>query len=187
MAGLSTVRILWLMVGHEIEILNRETDHEEENGGVYLEFNHLRVDMSGEIVRDMTFQVRKDKVFRIEGLADRGKISIASGVIGLYPSKGEVRVHGRVLDMTKTKDTLDDGITFVSEGRRGVGLMPDESIELNIAVATLKTKDRFVVKKFGIPFYDKRDAVEYAREIIKDLGIRYTGHTQPIEDLSGGN
>ena len=163
-ADLSTVKMSQLMVGREVEILNREMGHEEENEEVCLEFNHFGVSMPGEVARDVSFQVKKGEIFGIGGLAGHGKISIANGVMGLYPSKGEVKVHGRVLDVTKTKDTLDDGIAFVSEDRRGVGLMLDESIELNIAIAALKTKDKFIVKKFGIPFYDKKGAIEYAKK-----------------------
>ena len=186
-ADLSTVKMSQLMVGREVEILNREMGHEEENEEVCLEFNHFGVSMPGEVARDVSFQVKKGEIFGIGGLAGHGKISIANGVMGLYPSKGEVKVHGRVLDVTKTKDTLDDGIAFVSEDRRGVGLMLDESIELNIAIAALKTKDKFIVKKFGIPFYDKKGAIEYAKKMIKDLDIRCTGHAQPVKSLSGGN
>ena len=186
-ADLSTVKMSQLMVGREVEILNREMGHEEENEEVCLEFNHFGVSMPGEAASDVSFQVKKGEIFGIGGLAGHGKISIANGVMGLYPSKGEVKVHGRVLDVTKTKDTLDDGIAFVSEDRRGVGLMLDESIELNIAIAALKTKDKFIVKKFGIPFYDKKGAIEYAKKMIKDLDIRCTGHAQPVKSLSGGN
>ena len=61
-----------------------------------------------------------------------------------------------------------------------MGLMLDESIELNISIAALKTKNRFVVKKCGIPFYDKKSAVEYAKQMIKELDIRCTGYTKPV-------
>lgn len=186
-ADLSTVKMSQLMVGREVEILNRQMDGEEENEEVCLEFNHFGVSMPGEVARDVSFEVKKGEIFGIGGLAGHGKISIANGVMGLYPSKGEVKVHGRVMDVSKTKETLDSGIAFVSEDRRGVGLMLDESIELNIAIAALKTKDKFVVKRFGIPFYDKKGAVEYAKQMIRELDIRCTGHAQPVKSLSGGN
>ena len=65
--------------------------------------------------------------------------------------------------------------------------MLDESIELNITIAAMKTKNRFVVKRFGIPFYDKKAAVAYADQMIQELDIRCTGHAQPVKSLSGGN
>lgn len=186
-AELSTVKMSHLMVGREVEILNRQMGDEEENQEICLEFEYFGVSMPGEVARDVSFQVKKGEIFGIGGLAGHGKISIANGVMGLYPSKGEVKVHGRRLDVTKTEETLNDGIAFVSEDRRGVGLMLDESIELNIAIAALKTKNRFVAKKFGIPFYDKKGAIEYAKQMIEELDIRCTGHEQPVKSLSGGN
>lgn len=187
-ADLSTVKMSELMVGREVEILNRQMSAEEEQEQeVCLELNHFGVSMPGEVARNISLQVKKGEIFGIGGLAGHGKISIANGIMGLYPSKGEVKIHGKVMDVSRTGDTLNEGIAFVSEDRRGVGLMLDESIELNIAIAALKTKNRFVVKKFGIPFYDKKGAVEYARKMIKELDIRCTGYDQPVKSLSGGN
>ena len=65
--------------------------------------------------------------------------------------------------------------------------MLDESIELNISIAALKTKNRFITKKFGISFYDKKGAIEYAKKMIEELDIRCTGYAQPVKSLSGGN
>ena len=156
-AELSTVRMSELMVGREVEILNHGAAEEAqlEQQPVCLELNHFRVSMPGEVARDINLQVKKGEIFGIGGLAGHGKISIANGIMGLYPSKGEVKIRGKVMDVSRTSETLDDGIAFVSEDRRGLGLMLDESIELNIAIAALKTKGRFVVKHLGIPFYDK--------------------------------
>ena len=188
-AELSTVRMSELMVGREVEILNHGAAEEAqlEQQPVCLELNHFRVSMPGEVARDINLQVKKGEIFGIGGLAGHGKISIANGIMGLYPSKGEVKIRGKVMDVSRTSETLDDGIAFVSEDRRGLGLMLDESIELNIAIAALKTKGRFVVKHLGIPFYDKKGAVEYAKRMIKELDIRCTSYAQPVKSLSGGN
>lgn len=186
---LSTIKMSELMVGRKVEILNRDiTDEKEnENQEVCLELEHFRVSMPGEVARDISLQIKKGEIFGIGGLAGHGKISIANGIMGLYPSRGTVKIRGKEIDVTKTSETLNDGVAFVSEDRRGVGLMLDESIELNISIAALKTKNRFVVKKCGIPFYDKKSAVEYAKQMIKELDIRCTGYTQPVRSLSGGN
>lgn len=132
--------------------------------------------MPGEVARDINLKIHKGEIFGIGGLAGHGKISIPNGIMGLYPSRGEVKLYGEPIDVTKTSETLDKGVAFVSEDRRGVGLMLDESIELNITIAAMKTKNRFVVKRFGIPFYDKKAAVAYADQMIQELDIRCTGH-----------
>ena len=186
---LSTIRMSELMVGREVELLNRHSSEEDttENAEVCLELNHFGVSMPGEVARDINLKIHKGEIFGIGGLAGHGKISIPNGIMGLYPSRGEVKLYGEPIDVTKTSETLDKGVAFVSEDRRGVGLMLDESIELNITIAAMKTKNRFVVKRFGIPFYDKKAAVAYADQMIQELDIRCTGHAQPVKSLSGGN
>lgn len=188
-AELSTIKMSELMVGRKVEILNRDITEEsaDENQIACLELEHFGVSMPGEVARDITFSVKKGEIFGIGGLAGHGKISIANGIMGLYPSKGSVKIHGKTMNVAKTNDTLNEGIAFVSEDRRGVGLMLDESIELNISIAALKTKNRFITKKFGIPFYDKKGAIEYAKKMIEELDIRCTGYAQPVKSLSGGN
>ena len=188
-AELSTIKMSELMVGRKVEILNRDITEEsaDENQKACLELEHFGVSMPGEVARDITFSVKKGEIFGIGGLAGHGKISIANGIMGLYPSKGSVKIHGKTMNVAKTNDTLNEGIAFVSEDRRGVGLMLDESIELNISIAALKTKNRFITKKFGIPFYDKKGAIEYAKKMIEELDIRCTGYAQPVKSLSGGN
>lgn len=185
---LTTIRMSELMVGRKVEILNRQTDGEAlEHREICLELEHFGVSMPGEVARDVSFQVKKGEIFGIGGLAGHGKISIANGIMGLYPCRGQVKIHGKAMDVTKTSDTLDEGVAFVSEDRRGAGLMLDESIELNIAIGALKTKNRFVTRRLGIPFYDKKEAIAYAKKMIQELDIRCTGHSQPVRSLSGGN
>ena len=185
---LSTIRMSELMVGREVELLKRRVEeHEEEKQEICLELNHFAVSMPGEVARDISLQIKKGEIFGIGGLAGHGKISIANGIMGLYPSKGEIKLHGKAMDVTKIKDTLNTGIAFVSEDRRGVGLMLDESIELNISIAALQVKNRFVKRRMGIPFYDRKEAIEYAKKMIEDLDIRCTGYRQPVKSLSGGN
>lgn len=189
-ADLSIVKMSQLMVGREIEILNRDLvkdEEKKESSEICLELNHFGVIMPGEVTQDISFQVKKGEIFGIGGLAGHGKISIANGIMGLYPSKGEVKIHGKVVDVSKTMEILKEGIAFVSEDRRRMGLMLDESIELNISIAALITKSRFVINKFGIPFYDKKGAKEYAERMIQELDIRCTGSDQLVKSLSGGN
>lgn len=52
--------------------------------------------------------------------------------MGLYKASGEVRINGELLNLDKLGDALEHKVAFVSEDRRGVGLLLDESIEQNI-------------------------------------------------------
>ena len=113
---LSTIKMSELMVGRKVEILNRDITDEKKNDGqkVCLELEHFKVSMPGEVARDVSFKVKEGEIFGIGGLAGHGKISIANGIMGLYPSRGTVKIHGKAIDVTKTRDTLNDGVAFVS-------------------------------------------------------------------------
>jgi len=131
--------------------------------------------------------VRNGEIFGIGGLAGQGKLGIPNGIMGLYKSTGTVEVFGKILDLTKLGEALRSGIAFVSEDRRGVGLLLDESIEFNIAFSAMQIKGDFLIKLGPISLFDWRKAREHALEMIKVLDIRCTGPKQAVGSLSGGN
>ena len=90
------------------------------------------------------------------------------------------------------RSPLGAGMSFVSEDRRGVGLILDESVEMNIAIPAIEVRSKFLkgpregwLKSFG--WVDRRAAREHARSMIERLDIRTTAPTQSVGRLSGGN
>lgn len=184
----NVIELAELMVGRKLEILQKTEEdeignHEEK----FLEIKNLNVDMPGERVKGINLDVLKGEILGLGGLAGQGKIGIANGVMGLYPSDGEVIFQGNALKLNNPKEVLESGLAFVSEDRRGIGLLLDNSIELNIAVTAMEVKNKFL-KSFGfIKFEDSKEIRSYAEKMIKALDIRCTGPTQTTKSLSGGN
>jgi len=129
-------------------------------------------------------QVRKGEILGIGGLAGQGKLGIANGVMGLYEAKGEVIFEGTQLPLNNTRKVLEAAIGFVSEDRKGVGLLLDESIEDNIAFTDMSVHGNFL-NVLGLA--DKKAIRENAQQMIKDLDIRCTSEKQHTGRLSGGN
>lgn len=78
-------------------------------------------------------------------------------------------------------------MAFVSEDRKGVGLLLDESIAMNMVYTDMKVNRNFL-KKFGFfSQFDEKTSDEKAEEMIKELYIRCTGPDQIVGRLSGGN
>lgn len=177
-----------LMVGRKVEILRSQGDVDtSESDDVVLSIKNLKVEMPGEEVEGINLDVRRGEILGIGGLAGQGKIGIANGIMGLYESTGEVTLNGKKLNLNNTVEVLDSGLAFVSEDRRGVGLLLDSSIEFNIVVTTIQVRDKFL-KKFGIfTQIDKKKVREHSKKMIKELDIRCTGPQQPSGRLSGGN
>ena len=153
-----------------------------------LKVEHLWVDMPGETVRDVSFEVKKGEIFGIGGLAGHGKLGIPNGIMGLYPAGGKVRLFGRSLTLNKPRAALGRKMAFVSEDRRGVGLLLDEPLDWNITFTAMQTQGRFLL---GIPYiFQVRNELAMAKETrkyIESLGIKCTGPKQKAGELSGGN
>jgi len=145
------------------------------------------VDMPGEEVKGLDLDIYKGEIFGIGGLAGQGKIGIPNGIMGLYKTEGEVKLFGESLNLDKLGEALSKGIAFVSEDRRGVGLLLDEPIYNNIAFSAMQIKGEFL-KSYGLfRLFDVKQAKEHAEDMIKLFDIRTTGPSQEAGALSGGN
>ncbi|MDR1622727.1 MAG: sugar ABC transporter ATP-binding protein, partial [Synergistaceae bacterium] len=100
-----------------------------DEGAEALAIENLWVDMPGETVRDVSFVVRKGEIFGIGGLAGQGKLGIPNGVMGLFPAGGTVTLVGKPVKLGAPREALDSKMAFVSEDRRGVGLLLGERID----------------------------------------------------------
>ncbi|MBR0034101.1 MAG: sugar ABC transporter ATP-binding protein, partial [Synergistaceae bacterium] len=130
-----------------------------------LKVDHLWVDMPGETVRDVSFEVKKGEIFGIGGLAGHGKLGIPNGIMGLYPAGGRVRLFGKTLTLNKPRAALGRKMAFVSEDRRGVGLLLDEPLDWNITFTAMQTQGRFLL---GIPhIFQVRNEYAMAKETQK--------------------
>ncbi len=106
--------------------------------------------MPGEEVKGINLEIRQGEILGIGGLAGQGKIGIANGICGMYPSSGEVKLNDTIMKLNDTRYALQNGLAFVSEDRRGVGLLLDSSIEDNIVVTTMQIKDEYLKKIWSV-------------------------------------
>jgi len=176
-----------LMIGRKGESVVDVQTRSEHSDKVALHLEDLKVDMPGEAVRGITLDIYEGEVFGIGGLAGQGKLGIPNGVMGLYDVEGTVELFGEKLKVGDTTAALHAGIAMVSEDRKGVGLLLDQSIEDNIVFNAMQVRGGFL-KKFG-PFTlkDSKAIREEAEKMIKELDIRCFGPTQAAGTLSGGN
>jgi simple sugar transport system ATP-binding protein len=154
-----------------------------------LEVNKLWVDMPGEQVNGASFKVNKGEIFGIGGLTGQGKLGIANGIMGIYMTEGEVKFKGNPLYLNNPKYVLEQGISFVSEDRRGLGILLDQPIFWNIAFTAMQIKDNFIKPLLGgiIKWRDDKAMIKITREYINALKIKCVNEKQFARELSGGN
>ncbi|NLJ74212.1 MAG: sugar ABC transporter ATP-binding protein [Firmicutes bacterium] len=184
----TVAEIAELMVGREIQTAAPAAQKTEEQAAKQplLEVENLWVNMPGERLRGVDLTVFEGEILGIGGLAGHGKIALANGVMGLYPSEGTVRLNGVELPLNDPKHALEQGLAFVSEDRRGVGLVLEDTIANNIVLTSMQIQDTFLKGRW-LKVRDEKAINEHALKAIEEFDIRCTGPNQIVRRLSGGN
>ncbi len=183
-------RIAELMVGRRVERAALPPRAIEPNSNdLIIRISDLTVKMPGEEVWGFDLEIQKGEIIGIGGLAGHGKLGVANGVMGLYPATGSVIKDGKEIGLNNSRASLKSGMAFVSEDRRGVGLLLDETIELNIALTSLQVQNKFLSPGLipALRVQDQQKIRVHAQKLINDLDIRCAGSAQPVRFLSGGN
>lgn len=183
-------RIAEIMVGRSIEktVLPARAK-EPSDDDIVLSIKDLHVSMTGERVKGVTLNVRRGEILGIGGLAGHGKVGVANGVMGLYGATGSAVKDGKPVKLNNPYDSLGKKMAFVSEDRRGTGLLLDEPVEMNMVLTAMQAQDKFLKPgpMRSLRLMDKKAIRAYADKMVSELDIRCTGPTQPVKRLSGGN
>jgi len=188
--GVLITDIAHWMVGRQVDTSTREKRHYDYAGApVILSLENLWVNMPGETVRNVSLDVHKGEILGIGGMAGQGKLGIPNGAMGLFPAGGTITFEGKEIHLNDPRNFLDVGMAFVSEDRRGVGLLLDESLEWNIAFTAMQVQQKFLKKYLGglIKWRDQEKIADETASYVKQLEIRCVSTKQKAKELSGGN
>lgn len=190
-AGVSTAYLARLMVGRPVASEDAPSSRASRapSGNVLLSVRHLSVAMPGETVRDVNLDVYEGEILGIGGLAGQGKLGIPNGIMGLFPAEGSVTLAGRPIPLSSPRAALDASLAFVSEDRRGVGLLLDESLEWNVVFPAMQIQNKFLKPLLGglIKWRDSRAITKATEYYVEQLQIKCVSTKQKARELSGGN
>ena len=188
--GVVITDIAHWMVGRQVDTSKREKrTFDYTDKPVILSLENLWVNMPGETVRNVSLDVHKGEILGIGGMAGQGKLGIPNGAMGLFPAGGAITFEGQKIQLNNPRNFLDAGMAFVSEDRRGVGLLLDESLEWNIAFTAMQVQEKFLKKYLGglIRWRDQQQIETETASYVKQLEIRCVSTKQKAKELSGGN
>ena len=163
------------MVGRSVDTTAKVDVRDLSGARTAMSIKRLWVDMPGETVRDVSLDIKEGEILGIGGLAGQGKLGIPNGIMGLYEAGG--------------RKCLDASLAFVSEDRRGVGLLLDETLEWNVAFPAMQVQNKFLKNYLGglVKWRDEKAIREITERYIDELKIKCTGSKQKARELSGGN
>lgn len=97
------------------------------------------------------------------------------------PTSGEIYVHGEKVDKPSPRKIISKGVGYVTEDRKGNGLVLPMSVYDNTVLPSLSN----LSNKMG--WIDKKKAVHAAEEYREKLNIKTPSLQQLVAQLSGGN
>lgn len=183
---LSEDRIIRGMVGREIADRFPKR-HDVKIGDVAMEVKNWSVDhplyAGKKVVDNVSFNVRRGEVVGISGLMGAGRTELAMSIFGQSYGiniTGELKLGGQEVKLHTVRSAIEHGLAYVTEDRKGNGLILTNPIRTNTTLANLKG-----VSNGGVIDGDKEYAV--AEEYVKKLHTKCTGVEQNVGNLSGGN
>ena len=183
----SIIQLAELMIGRKGEAMVSVESRPLPQEKVALQVNDLYVNMPGEEVRGVSFDVYEGEILGIGGLAGQGKLGIPNGLMSLYDAEGEVSFFEQPLKLGNAAEALRAGMAMVSEDRKGVGLLLDQSIEDNIVFTAMQVNNDFLMDLALFKLKNGIKVRQHANKMIQNLDIRCFGPTQHAGTLSGGN
>ncbi|WP_429164559.1 ribose ABC transporter ATP-binding protein RbsA [Aeromonas rivipollensis] len=168
-------RIIEMMVGRRLE--EQYPRLVRELGPVSLQVK----DLSGPGVNGVSFSLRQGEILGFSGLMGSGRTELMKLIYGASPiSSGAVEVDGKVLVPRTPADGLAAGIAYISEDRKGDGLVLELSVRENMSLCALGE----FISHGKIDGKAERQAVS---DYVRLFNIKTPSQDQLIKLLSGGN
>ena len=182
---ISEPRIIKGMVGRDLT--NRFPPRQPNVGEVSMEVRNWTVYhplyTERKVVDDVSITLRKGEVVGIAGLIGAGRTELCKSVFGrAYGTKisGQLRIDGKEVYLNSVSEAIQAGLAYITEDRKGDGLVLSDSIKHNTTLARLD-----FVSERGVVDVDKE--YQAADEYKKKLGVKAPSVEQVVGNLSGGN
>lgn len=156
------------------------------------QFPKIEVPIGEEILelRDLTirgqfenisFKLHRGEILGLVGLVGAGRTETMQALFGItQPESGDIILKGQKVEFKKPIDAIRAGIAYVTEDRKGEGLVLPMSIAKNISLPSLKE----LSSRIFIKAKDEKGAVG---KQVDELRVKAANINLPVRNLSGGN
>ena len=142
----------------------------------------LRVEnLSGNGIADVNFTLHRGEILGFGGLVGAGRTETMEVLFGRFPRiTGKIYIKGKEVNIRNPRDAVKNGLAFVPEDRKTLGLILDKSILHNISIVSLDKNAKGIL-------VDDAKMKELTDKQISDLAIKTPSDEQEAGNLSGGN
>ena len=130
---------------------------------------------------DISFQLHRGEILGLVGLVGAGRTETMHALFGMTkPDSGEIFLKGKKVEFRKPADAINSGIAYVTEDRKGEGLVLPMSIAHNTTLPSMKELSS------GL-FINNAEEKKQVDEKIRELKVKTTSASLAVNNLSGGN
>ncbi len=133
------------------------------------------------VFEDISFSVHSGEVLGFSGLVGAGRTELFRCVFGIDEvDSGKIFIHNKEVKITNPRQAISNKIAFVTEDRKGEGLVLNESVYKNLTMSCMKKmSDRMILNNRKMKRASERN--------IRSLRIKTPDDSTPVGSLSGGN
>ena len=176
LAEIDKERLINLIVGRPLS--EEFVKDNVPSGETVLEVQGLSADHG---VRDVDFAVRRGEILALYGLMGSGRSEIFDRLFGLSgETAGQISIEGVPMRIASPKQAIAAGLAYVTEDRKGSGLVLTGDVRENLCLATLANMSHG-------PVMNPRAEEAAAQRMIGTLGIKTATDRLSVASLSGGN
>jgi len=133
------------------------------------------------ILDNISFELRSGEVLGFSGLVGAGRTELARAIFGADKiDSGKIFINGKAVKIHSPQDAIENGMAFLTEDRKGQGLVLMHNIRFN---ASLSALSRFC--KIGV--INTKDMCHEVDGLIEQLQLRPGNPLMTTRLLSGGN
>ncbi|WP_122643760.1 sugar ABC transporter ATP-binding protein [Luxibacter massiliensis] len=167
--------LIKLMVGRELNDTYPSREKEAKETVLKLE------KVSGNGVKDISFEVKKGEILGLGGLVGAGRTELAQLIFGSEKlTSGRIIYQGQEMHMKNCKEAIDRGIAMIQEDRKRHGVVLNMSIRDNTTLPCLRR-----ISRHGVISGQKEEDV--TKRYQETLRIKTPSNQQLVKNLSGGN
>lgn len=171
-------RLISMMVGRELSHTFPAKPAAREGAAIFEVQDFSARDGS---FRNIALGLKSGEILGIAGLEGHGQRELLRAMFGLEPlASGEIRIGRRRFARLTPARAIREGIVFVSDDRKGEGLILPFDIRANIALPTMRQRETLSV-------IHARAERRLAEEMSRRLNVQPPAIDRLVRYLSGGN
>lgn len=179
MSEIDMDELIRMMVGRTLQNIFPPKEKSTEDGEIIFKLENYKFTSNGNPIN---LEVRKGEIIGIAGLQGHGQSEFINSIAGMHHVySGAMILNNKKFNIRNSTQAVKHGIALVPSDRKQEGLLLEQSIRSNIAIASLGKR-----KKLGL-FIDETAEKNLVEQYQKLLSIKMSHMEQEVVELSGGN